>query len=291
MKKRKKYVPAFFQVYENDALKNYLEFMAGKGWRLKSVGSMLLCFEACAPCRIRYCVEVMDKPSAYASNQTEKLKTYREFCRDAGWEFAGSTGFLHIFYSEDDNAILVETDPKERYERICQACQGTIRMFAVLLGIIVAMNLYSCYREGTLLCLNGWVAAVILCAAGWSVGEFSMWKKKAGRSVEESGVLPCIAWTYAKRKNCGAVVLTLVCCSAPLIYTLGRYSSWMLAGVMVWYLVYVGLLLLVFTRVLYWVREKRAYTTKANIIIYWGIGLAAGAVLCTGFLALLFHMM
>ena len=65
MRMRSKYVPAFFQVFENDSLRDYLEDMALKGWRLVSVGSLFLRFEPCAPHRIRYCVEVMEKPSAY----------------------------------------------------------------------------------------------------------------------------------------------------------------------------------------------------------------------------------
>lgn len=61
--KNRKIVPAFFQVYENDCLRDYLEHMAQKGWKLSSVGSMFLHFEACKPHRIRYCVEIMEKPS------------------------------------------------------------------------------------------------------------------------------------------------------------------------------------------------------------------------------------
>ena len=41
-------------------------------------------------------MEIMEKPSAYASNQTKERKTYREFCEDAGWDYVGSTGYLHI---------------------------------------------------------------------------------------------------------------------------------------------------------------------------------------------------
>jgi len=291
MRKAKKRVPAFFQIYENDSLKAYLEFMALKGWRLKSVGSMFLHFEACEPCRIRYCVEVMERPSAYASNQTERLKTYREFCHDAGWDYAGTTGYLHIFYTRDEDAVLVETDCKERYERICQACQGSIRMFFVTFGLIVALNLYSCYVNRTLLCLNGFAAAVMAGALAWSVGGFYLWKGRARKSLEESGTLPCIPWRSVRRRNYGMIALTLVLCIAPLLYTVGRHSSWALIGVMAGLWVYIGLLAFICTKLLYWIREKRAYSTGANIVIYWGIGLAACAVLCAGFLALIFRML
>lgn len=291
MRKRNKYVPAFFQVYENDSLKEYLEFMAQSGWRLKSVGSMFLRFEECEPRRIRYCVEVMEKPSAYASNQTEKLKAYREFCRDAGWDYAGTTGYLHIFYTEDEGAVLVETDLQERYERICQACQGNMRMFLVLFGLIAAMNLYSCYLRKTLLCLNGLSATVMTGALAWGLGEFHLWKGRARRSLKESGTLPCVSWRAVRRKNQGAVALALILCMAPLVYAVGHGSSWALMGVIGGLWVYTCLLMFIYTKLLYWIREKRAYSRGANMVIYWGIGLAAGAVLCTVFLALIFRMM
>lgn len=291
MRTKSKYVPAFFQVYENDSFKDYLEDMALKGWRLKSVGSIFLRFESCMPHRIRYCVEVMDKPSAYASNQSEKLKMYREFCRDAGWDYAGTTGYLHVFYTEDTDAIAVETDLRERYERICQACQGNNRFMYVLFGMIILLNLYSCYMRRTLFCINGWVVLLMTAAFALSLGDFFRWKRRAGQALREEGDFPKYSWIFVRRKNYAVLLTVILMSMAPMVYTLGRYSSKILVWIVAGFWVYIILLTFIFSKLLYWLRIKRAYSTKANMAIYWGIGLIICAAACSVFLALVFRIM
>ena len=288
MRTKSKYVPAFFQVYENDSLKEYLEDMALKGWQLKGVGSLFLRFEPCRPHRIRYCVEVMEKPSAYASSQSENLRAYQEFCRDAGWDYAGTTGYLHIFYTEDYEAVVVETDPQERYERICQACQGNNWLACGVFGLIVLLNLYSCYLKETLFCMNGWVVFLMTGAMAVSLGAFLRWKGMAGRSLREEGVLPYSPWKTAKRKNVTIIVTIIIMSMAPLLYTIGQYSSktliWVTAGM--W--MYVILLAFIFAKLIHWLRVKKAYSTRTNMFLYWGISLVIGMVACAGMLAVIF---
>lgn len=290
MRTRSKYVPAFFQVYENDSLRDYLEDMALRGWQLKSAGNMFLRFESCRPHRVRYCVEVMEKPSAYTSNQSEKLKAYREFCRDAGWDYAGSTGYLHIFYTEDEAAVVVETDPEERYERICQACQGNNRLTYGVFGLVILSNLYSCYVRKSLFNINGWVLLLMLGALTVSQGEFLRWKARAGRLLREEGVLPCRPWHLVKRKNYTVILSILVMSVTPLLYTMGQNSPKALLFVMAGMWIYIVFLAFVFSRLLYWLKAKRAYSARANMLIYWGIGLAVCIGACAGFLAIIFRI-
>lgn len=186
---------------------------------------------------------------------------------------------------------MVETDPGERYERICQACQGNMRMFFVIFMMLVTLNLYSCYLKRTLLCHNGFIAVLMAGALAWSMGEFYMWKGRAQRSLEKSGTLPCISWRAARRKNYGVVVLTLMFSLVPLVYTAGRASSWALIGVLAGLWIYIGILMFICSRLLSWIREKRAYSRWTNMVIYWGLGLAAGAVLGAGFLAWIFRVL
>jgi hypothetical protein len=291
MRTRSKRVPAFFQVYENDSLKEYLEDMALKGWQLKEVGSLFLRFEPCRPHKIRYCVEVMDKPSAFASSQSENLKAYQEFCRDAGWDYVGTTGYLHIFCTEDEKAVVVETDPQERYERICQACQGNNWLACAVFGLITLLNLYSCYLKKTLFCINGWVLFIMIGAMAVSLGEFLRWKSRAGRSLREEGVLPCYSWKAVKRKNVMVIAPILLMSMAPMVYTAGRYSSKIVIGVTVGMCVYVILLAFFFSKLLYWLRVKKAYSTKTNMFIYWGIGLVISMAACSGMLAVIFWIL
>lgn len=292
MGRGRKYAAAFFQVYENDSLRDYLEDMALKGWRLERVGNVFFRFEPCAPHRIRYCVEVMEKPSVYASNQSEKLKAYREFCRDAGWDYAGSTGYLHIFYTEEDEAVVVETDPEERYERICQACQGNGRLTYAIFGLVILSNLFSCYVKKSFMNINGWIVLLMIGFMAVSQGEFLRWKARTGRSMREDGVLFCSPWQTVKRKNYSLILSVLVMSAAPLIYTLGQYSPKAVVFVMAgFWMIYILILAFVFSKLLYWLKAKRAYSARTNMFLYWGISLVICIGACAGFLAVIFRIL
>lgn len=268
----KKYSFNFYQVFENDALKDYLEHMALKGWRLSKIGSMLLCFEACDPHPVRYCVEVMEKPSTYASNQTLPLKRYREFCRDAGWNYIGTNGLLHIFYTEDMDAVPVETDSQERYERILSACRGTNRTIILLFLFISLLNLFSCWQKGTLLCTQGFVVLILLCAGVYSVGDFMLWQRRAKTSLADAGVLPRLSWESVRTKNTLSVTVILALCVLFFFYTFGEVSSKAVPFLLLYLAVYI-VMMLFFSRLLHWLREKKDFERSTNKLIYWGSAL------------------
>lgn len=265
----KKYSFNFFQVYENDALRDYLEYMAQKGWRLTKVSSMLLHFESCEPHAIRYCVEIMEKPSVYASNQTLPLKRYREFCKDAGWHYIGTNGLLHIFCTEDAEAIPVETDAEERFERILRACTGNNRMIILLFSIIGFMNLISCWQKRTLLCSQGFIVFILLLAGIYYIGDFQLWRRRASAALIDTGTLPRLSWGFIRTKNNVSIVAVFAACILFLLYTGGTAPSEALPYLLLYLAVYV-IMMVVFSRLLYWLREKKDFGRGTNILIYWG---------------------
>ncbi|MBS6397149.1 MAG: DUF2812 domain-containing protein [Clostridiales bacterium] len=268
----KKRTFAFYQVYENDALKAYLEDMALKGWKLVKIGSLLLTFESCEPHPIRYCVEVMEKASAYASNQTLPLKRYREFCQDAGWSYLGTNGFLHVFYTEDMNAVPVETDHEERYERICRACNGTVWQTVILFMLLSAMNLYSAWQKGSLLNSQGVSILLLMTAALWYAGGFLRWRHRAKRTLRENHTLPVLNYRTIRRVN-------YLFTGGILLFCIAIWGSAMIGSssnalyVMLIYLAVFALLMLFFSVLIHWLREKKTFSRRTNILIYWGIGL------------------
>ena len=65
--------------------------------------------------------------------------------------------------------------------------------------------------------------------------------------------------------------------SIYVFWTLGsisssEYFSYAVIGFVIW-LLFFFLLLLFFSRILRWLREKRAFSNRMNILIYWGSGL------------------
>jgi len=269
MMKNKKRTFAFYQIYENDALKEYLEDMALKGWKLAKIGQILLYFEACEPHPIRYCAEVMEKPSALASNQTLQLKRYREFCRDAGWNYLGTNGYLHIFYTEDMDALPVETDAKERFERICKASMNVNRTMLIIFPLISLLNLYTCYTRGTLLCSQGFLALFLMGTLCFYLGDYLLWKRRAKASLNDTGTLPCTPWPSVHRKNNTVLLVVLLLCAVYLLQTTGNAPF----EAFPYILLYLGLyivMLIFFSFLIHRLRDRYAFSTGMNMLIYWG---------------------
>lgn len=269
--KNKKKTFAFYQIYENDALKDYLEHMALKGWRLVHVGQLRFSFEACEPHPIRYCVEVMEKPSVYASTQTAPLKRYREFCQEAGWDYVGNNGYLHIFCTEDMDALPVETDVQERYERILKASRAGCRTMFLVFLIVIFADLWSCYIQKTLLCPSGFVILVLLATLGFYLGDYLLWTRRAKASLRDLGTLPRMSFTSVLRKNNGAIALVTLLCAAFFLYSMTELTG---SGVLflIIYLIVYGLIFLFFGFLIQRLRNKYSFSRTTNILIYWGCG-------------------
>lgn len=279
--KNKKHVLCFYQVYENDSLKSYLEHMALKGWELAGFDNFFLHFQACDPHPVRYCVEVMENASPYASNQSQALIRYREFCQDAGWEYKGTNGYLHVFSTDNMEAVPVETDSRERYDNICRAATGVYRSFIFLFLGLGLLNLYICYQKRTFLNSHGAVILLLLGATVWSVGDFLLWKRRACLSLQNTGCLPSMPWKSVFLKNVLAVWLVLLFTAVMFSATFSGIPSMTRAFILP-YLLICGILLFVFSALISLLREKYAFSKKTNIMIYWGIALIL-AIIITGF--------
>lgn len=274
--KNKKHTLAFCQIYENDSLKEYLEDMALKGWRLVKIGSMLLHFEACKPRPLRYCVEIMDKASAYASNQTSSLKQYREFCKEEGWDYIGTNGLLHVFCTENAEAVPVETDPQERYQRVLRACRGTHWTMGFVFLFLGLINLSICYQNGTLFCPQGYIVLMLLCTFVFYTAGYLFWMRRAKASLAENGSLPCRPWPSVRLKNNLFVGIVIFFCAA---FLLSQSTLSLAAPVILLFFVMYTMMFCICSVLIKWLREKHSFRNSVNILIYWGISLLLCAII------------
>lgn len=269
--KHKKCTLALYQIYENDALKDYLEAMALKGWKLTKIGQLFLHFEAVEPQPVRYCVEIMEKPSAFASNQSPGLKAYREFCKDAGWDYLGSNGYLHIFCTEDRDALPVETDADERYQRICQAGGGTVIMSFFIFLVVILANLGTCISQRTFFCPAGFFILFLTGILFFSVGDYLLWKRRARASLEHSGTLPCASWKAVRFKNHTANGVTILMCAAFLFLSFrGLHDVNSTLPIILLFLGIYLMAMLFFSFLIRNLRDKHSFSRDTNLLIYWG---------------------
>lgn len=99
----------WFQMYECSRVEKFLTEMAEKGWMLEKLKGNQFTFQPCSPSKINFSVNIFDDSLGYGSYK-EATRTYLELCEKAGWEFIGNWQKVYIFYTQDYNAVSIETD-------------------------------------------------------------------------------------------------------------------------------------------------------------------------------------
>ncbi|MGL5354881.1 MAG: DUF2812 domain-containing protein [Clostridium sp.] len=131
-----------FLPHEYKSVEKYLEDMALKGWKLKSLTGIIFKFKRIEPKRIKYTVDVMDKISFFDGKNSDRTLEYREYCKEAGWNFICERDKIQIYCSENEiESIPIHTDEREKYNCIFKAS-----LKYVLLNVItILMFLYMQY--------------------------------------------------------------------------------------------------------------------------------------------------
>ena len=135
----KKWVLNYFYAFETEALTDYLEKQAAKGWLLEKVGLYGLLFRRGEPSQRRYYADLPPwEPTA--SDWREQKEAYVQMCGEAGWEYVGSDGWIYVFSTEEENVPPLHTDPQVRYRAIDRIWRWRIRLGFILLLLTVGSN-------------------------------------------------------------------------------------------------------------------------------------------------------
>jgi hypothetical protein len=124
-----------FLPYECEAVEEYLEAMAEKGWLLQSASGPFLKFKKVEPQKIKYTVDVFYKISEFDHKESDIALEYREYCQKAGWKYVCQKGKILIFYSEDhENTVPIHTDGEEKLKSVIKASLSNIgtQLFTIL---------------------------------------------------------------------------------------------------------------------------------------------------------------
>lgn len=97
-----KYRINLFQYMEFQALSEYLEAMAKKGWILEKIG-ILLKFRKKEPQDLLYCVDFLPKITLFSTQNIEAAIDYRQLCQESGWTFVCGYNKMQIFRANRKN--------------------------------------------------------------------------------------------------------------------------------------------------------------------------------------------
>lgn len=131
-----KWVIFDFLPYEYKSLEEYLENMASKGWLLQYMKGYILKFRKAKPKKVKYAVDIMDSISFLDGKNSEKALEYREYCKEAGWNFVCESDKIQIYSSEENvERIEIHTDEREKFNIINKASLKYIllKMFTAII--------------------------------------------------------------------------------------------------------------------------------------------------------------
>lgn len=152
----------FLPVTACDAIKEELESMALKGWKLKKIGVRYE-FERIEPKKLTYTVDFFPKASVYDTEPSGGTVSYVECCRQAGWELVASNGTMHVFVSENEDAIPIHTDEKLRLEAVCKSMLKTNWSAWFAMPIIWIFDLALLFDFKSFVTSNMNICTVIFC--------------------------------------------------------------------------------------------------------------------------------
>ena len=183
------------------------------------------------PQRLRFAVTYFPEASDFNPGPTENQQTFQEYCESAGWRFAVQWCQMQIFYSENPDAVPLETDEFSRLQNIHRCMRknflpGNI-VILILMGILMGLQLLSVPRDLlSLLAENARLITVtllllaILSEAGMLLGYY-FWRRRSLRSVANGG--SCARGGRFQHWLGGPVWLLVLLLLALYLYSLGSY--------------------------------------------------------------------
>ena len=115
-----------YSYLDRTAIATHLADMAASGWMLEKLGSWGWHYRRTEPKKLRFAVIFFPAVSQFDAVPSEGLETYRDYCAAAGWQLAAEASQVQIFYTEDENAVPIETDPAVELSSIRKSAKRAI---------------------------------------------------------------------------------------------------------------------------------------------------------------------
>lgn len=202
MKNTKREYLVTYTLYERTRLEAHLEKRAAEGWLLESVGPGGWRYRQIEPQKLRFSVAYLPRASQFTPVNSQAAETFRDYCAAAGWTFAADSGQAQIFYTADENAVPIETDPAVELDTIRRSAGRSLRplLLLVLAEVLLSggANLRQ-LRDDAVDVLSNPVQLMnltamlplLLITAGYAV-IYGLWLRRAKRAVEAGGSLPSL---------------------------------------------------------------------------------------------------
>lgn len=132
-----------FALYDKTGICKYLESKAADGWLLVDMGSVMWEYKRIEPRNLKFSVVYYSKISDYDPLLTEGQRNFVEFCEHSGWNFAASFEQTFVFYTDNEDAVPIETDAVVEVENIHKVMKRKLLLPYILLTVSPMINLFT----------------------------------------------------------------------------------------------------------------------------------------------------
>ena len=222
---KRKYELNFYVPCQFADIRDHLEAMALRGWRLERMEDYFLVFRRGAPKPVRYALVFHPEMGYLEPAPTSEGEVYRDYCRQAGWEpvaFWSNFPQIEVYCNEEPHPVPLQTDRtiqwrvmgdwlERRYvprlQTAAAACCLAFLLEAIFCALILTVteNWASRLLGICLIALLLWLTALPLASLA-SANQWLSQVRRAEEGVEEGpdGRLPpLLRWM-----NRGAYVLS-----------------------------------------------------------------------------------
>ena len=186
--------------YDSTGITAHLERMARKGWALESIRKSLWRYRRIEPKELHYAVVYLPSSSEFDPGPTEDNQALQEFCARAGWVQVASAAQMHIFCSEAEDPVPIETEPMVQLENIHRAMKKNFlpsQIAMLVLGVIQLLLSVWQYSISPLDFLAGssnfvsilcWLLIALMSV--YDIAQYSLWRWRALAAAEDGRFLP-----------------------------------------------------------------------------------------------------
>ena len=187
--KHTKHELMLYSFYDFTGLASHLEAMAAKGWLAEKIGVLGIRYRRIQPQTLRFSVTYFPDASEFDAAPTGGQEVFRDYCAQAGWEFAFQWAQMQVFYTSRPDAVPIETDPSIQVETLHRSMRRNFLPGTILMLILSLFQLGMLFwrintdpvdllsNASYLLSFSCWL--LVLVANVWSLGHYALWHRRA----------------------------------------------------------------------------------------------------------------
>ena len=122
-----------FSFYDHTGMEKHLEKMAQKGWMLEELTNWGWKYRAIQPQKLHFLVSFDTRASDFEPEPTEEQIMFQKFCRHSGWKLAAASGWMQVFYNEEEDPLPIQTDPELEVRMVGKRARRMVPAYVIFL--------------------------------------------------------------------------------------------------------------------------------------------------------------